>query len=90
LRERFHRGDRCCDSSCGTATTAGEKIDTTPKKMPVEKDKGKDKRPQTDDARIEPQPVPFAVPVNPAIPNVEVAPAPAPAPRIEGGRRDPF
>jgi hypothetical protein len=87
LRDRFQRGDRCCDSGCGTVAPvkSGEKIDTTPKKMPAEP--GKDKRPQ--EVRNEKQPVPFAVPMNPAVPSVEVTPSP-PAPRVEGGRRDPF
>jgi len=87
LRDRFQRGDRCCDSGCSTVAPAksGEKIDTTPKKMPA--DPGKDKKPQ--EVRNEKQPVPFAVPMNPAVPSVEVTPSP-PAPRIEGGRRDPF
>lgn len=84
LRDRFQRGDRCCDSGCSTVTPVkgGEKIEGTPKKMPV--DPGKDKRPQ--EVRTEMPPVPFAVPPNPAVPSVEVTPAP----RVEGGRRDPF
>ena len=92
LRERFHRGDRCCDSGCSTVAPvkSGEKIETTPKKMPADPGKDKDKRPQ--EVRTETQPVPFAVPRSPAVPSVEVTPmpAPAPAPRVEGGRRDPF
>jgi hypothetical protein len=92
LRDRFHRGDRCCDSGCSTVAPvkSGEKIDATPKKMPVDPDKGKDKKPQ--EVRSEKQPIPFAVPANPAVPSVEVTPmpVPAPAPRVEGGRRDPF
>ena len=92
LRERLQR-DRCCDSGCGTTTAApvkgAEKVDVPAKKLPV--DPGKGKKP-AEEVRIETQPVPFAVPVSPSVPSVEIVPvpAPAPAPRVEDVRRDPF
>jgi hypothetical protein len=87
LRGRFQHGSSCCDSGCGTTTTAppvksGEKIDA-PKKLPT------DKKP-AEEVRREGQPIPFAVPTTPAAPAVEVIPVPGSAPRLEGARRDPF
>jgi hypothetical protein len=103
LRERFSRGDRCCDTGCNTgscgnagcggpvtpAPRMGEPINN-PKKMPDAPRKGStDKKPQ--EVRFETQPAPIApnaIPANPTVPSVELAPAPAP--RVEGDRRDPF
>jgi hypothetical protein len=101
LRERFHRGDACCDGGCASGGCAsggcsgttfvpaktGEKIDTAPKKMPI--DPPKDKKPQ--EVRIETQSAPFApnvIQVTPTVPSVEITPVPSP--RVEGDRRDPF
>ncbi|MBI1830323.1 MAG: hypothetical protein HYR84_02595, partial [Planctomycetes bacterium] len=39
LRDRFQRGDRCCTSTAAPAKKT-EKIETTPKKLPTDKDKG--------------------------------------------------
>jgi hypothetical protein len=94
LRERFHRGDSCCEGGCGSgccggAGTAappakgGEKIDS-PKKMPGD---GKDKK-TSQEVRIYNQGTPNSIQVTPTVPSVEVTPVPAP--RVEGDRRDPF
>ena len=91
LRGRFgHNNNGCCDSGCGSTTTApptksGEKIDA-PKKLPIEKGTK-----PGGEVRNDSQPIPFAVP-NSQAPAVEVIPVPGPnpAPRLEGARRDPF
>jgi hypothetical protein len=88
LRERFRRGDSCCDGGCGTScgsapAKTGEKIDN-PKKMP-DPGKDKDKRPQ--EVRFQNQGNPNVIQVTPTVPSVEITPVPAP--RVEGDRRDP-
>jgi hypothetical protein len=95
LRERFHRGDSCCDGGCntgccgntGTTVTPknGEKIENPPKKMPMENPKDKK---TTQEVRINSQPAPNVIQVTPTVPSVEITPVPAP--RVEGDRRDPF
>jgi hypothetical protein len=100
LRERFHRGDSCCDggcssgcgSACGGTTIApaktGERIDTAPKKMPDAPGKK-----TSGEVRLETQSAPYApnsIQVAPTAPSVEIAPLQGPAPRVEGDRRDPF
>ena len=101
LRDRFKRGDACCDGGCASTSAStcssgvtipakmGEKIDTAPKKMPVDPKADPKKKPQ--EVRIETQSAPFApnvIQVTPSVPSVEITPVPAP--RVEGDRRDPF
>jgi hypothetical protein len=84
----------CAGTTVGTSPVPvmKEKVDPPAKKLPVEgpKEKEKAKKVVGEEVRVEPAPVPFAVPVSPTAPSVEIIPVPTPAPRVEGARRDPF
>ena len=95
LRERFSRGDKCCDSGCSTGScgasgcSAGVTTVMPAPKMGEKIEPAPKKMPDapkkgtTDkkpqEVRFEIQPAPNAISVTPTVPTVEIVPAPVPS-----------